>query len=115
VVGWSEAALIDAANRDEIAINPIIYSEIASGFATMAALDLRLGAQEFRRLPLPYEAGFVARRAFVEYRRRGGLRTSPLPDFYVGAHAAVADLTLPTRDATRHVGYFPRIELIVPD
>ena len=72
---WSEAALIDAANRDEIAINPIIYAEIASGFATMAALVLRLGAEEFRRLPLPYEAGFVAGRAFVEYRRRGGLRT----------------------------------------
>ena len=57
---WSEAALIDAANRDEIAINPIIYAEIASGFATMAALDRHLGEGEFRRLALPYEAGFVA-------------------------------------------------------
>ncbi len=113
---WSEAALIDAANRDQIAINPIIYAEIASGFATMAALDLlHLGAEEFRRLPLPYEAGFVAGRAFVEYRRRGGLRTSPLPDFYIGAHAAVAGLTLLTRDARRYAGYFPKVELIAPD
>ena len=112
---WSEAALIDAANRNVIAINPIIYAEIASGFATMAALDLRLGAEEFRRLPLPYEAGFVAGRAFVEYRRRGGLRTSPLPDFYIGAHAAVAGLTLLTRDARRYAGYFPKVELIAPD
>lgn len=112
---WSEAALVDAANRDAIAINPIIYAELASGFATMAALDLRLGAQELRRLPLPYEAGFVAGRAFVEYRRRGGLRTSPLPDFYIGAHAAVAGLTLLTRDARRYAGYFPRVELIAPD
>jgi predicted nucleic acid-binding protein len=112
---WSEAALMDAANRDEIAINPIIYAEIASGFATMAALDAHLGEAEFRRLPLPYEAGFVAGRAFVEYRRRGGLRTSPLPDFYIGAHAAVAGLTLLTRDAKRYAGYFPRVELIAPD
>ena len=112
---WSEAALIDAADRDEIAINPIIYAEIASGFATMAALDLRLGAEEFRRLPLPSEAGFVAGRAFVEYRRRGGLRTSPLPDFYIGAHAAVAGLALLTRDARRYAGYFPKVELIAPD
>jgi hypothetical protein len=111
---WSEAALIDAANRDAIAINPIITAEIASGFATMASLDFRLG-EELRRLPLPYEAGFVAGRAFVEYRRRGGLRTSPLPDFYIGAHAAVAGLTLLTRDARRYAGYFPRVELIAPD
>ena len=78
---WSEAALGEAADRDELVINPIIYAEIASGFMTMAELDLHLGSDAFRRLPLPYEAGFVAGRAFVEYRRRGGLRTSPLPDF----------------------------------
>lgn len=78
---WSEAALGEAADRDELVINPIIYAEIASGFMTMAELDLHLGPDMFRRLPLPYEAGFVAGRAFVEYRRRGGLRTSPLPDF----------------------------------
>ena len=106
--------MIDAANRDVIAINPIIYAEIASGFATMAALDLRLRAEEFRRLPLPYEAGFVAGRAFVEYRRRGGVRTSPLTDFYIGAHAAVAGLTLLTRDARRYAGYFPKVDLIAP-
>jgi predicted nucleic acid-binding protein len=112
---WSEAALIDAADRDEIAINPIIYAEIASGFATMATLDAHLGAGEFRRLPLPYEAGYVAGRAFVEYRRRGGVRTSPLPDFYIGAHAAVAGLALLTRDARRYASYFPRVKLIAPD
>jgi predicted nucleic acid-binding protein len=111
----SEAALIAAANRDEIAINPIIYAEIASGFATMAALDRHLGDGEFRRLELPYEAGFLAGRAFVEYRRRGGLRTSPLPDFYIGAHAAVAHLALLTRDARRYAGYFPKVQLIAPD
>ena len=112
---WSEAALIDAANCDAIAINPIIYAELASGFATMGALDRDLGVADFRRLALPYEAGFVAGRAFVEYRRRGGVRTSPLPDFYIGAHAAIAGFTLLTRDARRYAGYFPKVELIAPD
>ena len=111
---WSEAALSDAADRDEVAINPIIYAEIASGFATMSDLDRHLGAGAFRRLALPYEAGFVAGRAFVEYRRRGGVRTSPLPDFYIGAHAAVSGLSLLTRDARRYAGYFPKVPLISP-
>jgi predicted nucleic acid-binding protein len=111
---WSEAALIHAANHDEIAINPIIYAEVASGFATMASLDAHIGAGEFRRLALPYEAGFIAGRAFVDYRRRGGTRTSPLP-FYIGAHAAFAGLRLLTRDAKRYAGYFPTVELIAPD
>jgi predicted nucleic acid-binding protein len=112
---WSQAALIDAADRDEIAINPIIYAEIASGFTTMAELDHHLGAASFRRLALPSAAGFVAGRAFVEYRRRGGVRTSPLPDFYIGAHAAVAGLKLLTRDARRYTGYFPKVLLISPN
>jgi len=111
---WSEAALSDAADHDEVAINPIIFAEISSGFATMSELDRHLGADTFRRLPLPYEAGFVAGRAFVEYRRRGGVRTSPLPDFYIGAHAAVAGLRLLTRDACRYAGYFPKVRLISP-
>ncbi len=111
---WSEAALRDAVDRDEVAINPIIYAEIASGFATMSDLDRHLGTDAFRRLPLPYEAGFVAGRAFVEYRRRGGVRTSPLPDFYIGAHAAVSGLGLLTRDARRYTGYFPKVRLISP-
>jgi hypothetical protein len=113
-LAWSEAALIDAANSDEIAVNPIIYAEIAAGFATQAELDSRLDGDAFRRLELPYEAGFVAGRAFVEYRRRGGVRTSPLPDFYIGAHAAVGGLTLLTRDAKRYTGYFPKVRLIAP-
>ncbi len=112
---WSEAALRDAADRDDVAINPIIYAEIASGFATIADLDHQMGADAFRRLVLPYEAGFVAGRAFVEYRRRGGIRTSPLPDFYIGAHAAVSGLRLLTRDARRYMGYFPKVRLISPD
>jgi predicted nucleic acid-binding protein len=112
---WSEAALRGAADRDDVAINPIIYAEISSGFATMSALDRHVGADVFRRLALPYEADFVAGRAFVEYRRRGGVRTSPLPDFYIAAHAAVSGLSLLTREAHRYTDYFPKLRLISPD
>lgn len=111
---WSETALAEAADHGEIAINPIIYAEVSFGFATMDALDAALGFTDFKRLALPYEAGFVAGRAFVEYRRRGGARTSPLPDFYIGAHAAIAGLQVLTRDPRRYQGYFPSIDLIAP-
>ena len=112
--GWSEAALARVADSDEVAINPIIYAELATGFASVADLDASLGAAAFRRLVLPYEAGFIAGHAFVEYRRRGGARTSPLPDFYIGAHAAVAGLSLLTRDPRRYASYFPGVRLIAP-
>jgi len=112
---WSKTALRRAADRDEIAINPIIYAEVSVGFATIEALDAHLGDGAFRRLALPYEAGFIAGRAFVDYRRRGGQRTFPLPDFYIGAHAAVAGLSLLTRDPKRYAGYFPKVRLISPD
>jgi predicted nucleic acid-binding protein len=111
---WSGSALSAAADRDDVAINPIIYAEIAAGFSTINELDRNLGVDAFRRLPLPYEAGFIAGRAFVEYRRRGGVRTSPLPDFYLGAHAAVSGFSLLTRDARRYAGYFPKVQLISP-
>ncbi len=111
---WSRNALRQAADSDEIAINPIIYAEVSPGFATIELLDAHLGDGAFRRLALPYEAGFIAGRAFVDYRRRGGQRTSPLPDFYIGAHAAVAGLSLLTRDPRRYAGYFPRVQLISP-
>jgi predicted nucleic acid-binding protein len=112
---WSEAALAEAADQDELAINPIIHAEIASGFATMADLDDRLGVEVFRRLALPYDAGFIAGRAFVDDRRRGGLRTSSLSDFYIGAHAALGGFGLLTRDARRYAGYFPKVRLISPN
>jgi len=110
---WAGAALSHAADHGEIAINPIIYAEIAAGFETLAGLQA-LGMEEFRRLPLPYEAAFVAGRAFVEYRRRGGQRRSPLPDFYIGAHAAVTGMKLLTRDARRYASYFPAVALVTP-
>ena len=111
---WSAAALTDAADRDEVAINPIIFAEISIGYATQAALDSALAPTGLHKLPLPFEAAFVAGKAFLDYRRRGGARTSPRPDFYIGAHAAVSGLTLLTRDATRYRSYFPHVDLIAP-
>jgi predicted nucleic acid-binding protein len=111
---WSGQALVDALDSDEVAINPIIYAELAAGFAVIEDLDGALGFSDFKRLPLPYEAGFVAGRVFVEYRRRGGTRVSPLPDFYVGAHAALSGFALLTRDRKRYQSYFPSVRLIAP-
>lgn len=112
---WSEAALAEVADSDEVAINPIIYAEIAAGFASARELDAQLEVGAFRKLVLPYEAGFIAGRAFVEYLRRGGSRRSPLPDFYIGAHAAVEGMRLLTRDVKRYVTYFPSVVLIRPE
>ena len=114
---WAERsghALADAADRAELAINPIIYAEISVGFPTEAALEKVLGSAGLRRLDLPYGAAFVAGKAFLDYRRRGGVRSSPLPDFYIGAHAAIAGLSLLTRDLSRYRSYFPKVELLTP-
>ena len=111
---WSINALAEAADRDDVAINPIIYAEVSVTFSSEAALEARLEPARLRRLPLPYASAFVAGKAFLEYRRRGGERRSPLPDFYIGAHAAVSGLALLTRDPRRYRGYFPSLVVIAP-
>lgn len=110
----SGQALSNAADRAELAINPIIYAEISIGFPNETSLENVLGSTGLRRLDLPYAAAFVAGKAFLEYRRRGGARSSPLPDFYIGAHAAIAGLPLLTRDLSRYQTYFPKVELLTP-
>jgi predicted nucleic acid-binding protein len=112
---WSAATLADAATWSRLAINPIIYAEVSVGFESIEDLDVALPSADFIRLPLPYEAGFLAGKCFLRYRRAGGARRSPLPDFYIGAHAAVNGLTLLTRDARRYRTYFPTLVLIAPD
>ena len=97
-----------------LVINPIVYTELSIGFDTIEELDAALTPMAIEREPLPFPAGFVAGRAFLDYRRRGGTRTSPLPDFYIGAHAAVAGYRLLTRDDRRYRSYFPRLDLIAP-
>lgn len=111
---WSSQALETAANESPLAINALIYAEVSIGYQRVEDLELALPSSTFRREPLPYEAGFLAGKVFRQYRRRGGVRTSPLPDFYIGAHAAVADFRILTRDPRRYRTYFPTVELIGP-
>ncbi|MGO9078520.1 MAG: type II toxin-antitoxin system VapC family toxin [Streptosporangiaceae bacterium] len=111
---WSEDALAQARDDGPLIISPIVYAEVSIGFDRIEDLDDAVPASEFEREPLPYEAGFVAGKAFLAYRKRGGQRRSPLPDFYIGAHAAVCRYRLLTRDATRYRTYFPSLELVAP-
>lgn len=111
---WSRAQLERLAESHTLIINPIIYSEISIGFDRIEDLDRALPEEFFRREPLPWEAGFLAGKCFLKYRKSGGARRSPLPDFYIGAHAAVSGLTLLTRDGKRYKTYFPKLALIAP-
>ena len=112
---WSEAALETCADDGHLHINPIIYAEVSIAYRRIEELELVLPASLFIRTALPWEAAFLAGKCFEAYRRRGGARRSPLPDFYIGAHAAVAGMRLLTRDAGRYGAYFPRLRLITPD
>lgn len=111
---WSMQALAECANQTGLVINPIIYAEVSVGYATIEALNAALPVSYYTRAPLPWEAGFLAGKCFLEYRRRGGLRPTPLPDFYVGAHAAVESLAVLTRDVSRYRTYFPGLEILGP-
>jgi predicted nucleic acid-binding protein len=111
---WSSAALAAAVRGGPVLVNPIIYAEVSVGYDRIEDLDDALPAEIFRREPLPYAAGFLAGKAYRDYRRRGGARTSPLPDFFIGAHAAISDLSLLTRDAGRYRTYFPTVRVLAP-
>jgi predicted nucleic acid-binding protein len=111
---WSSSALARAAETDVLIINPLIYAEVSVRFERIEDLDAALPPSFFRRDGLPWEAGFLAGKCFRTYRRGGGARRSPLPDFYVGAHAAVRGHALLTRDSTRYRTYFPTLEVIAP-
>jgi predicted nucleic acid-binding protein len=111
---WSEEALLSAVGTEDLAINPIIYAELAPAYRTERELERALRGWTLERLVLPYEAGFLAGQAFIRYRERGGQRRSPLPDFYIGAHAQVAQVSLLTRDAVRYRTYFPKVKLVTP-
>lgn len=111
---WSAEALAERTDRDVVAINPIIYAEVSIGFVRIEELEDALPTSTFHRLAIPWEAAFLAGKCFVAYRRRGGVRSSPLPDFYIGAHASVSGMTLLTRDAARYRTYFPKLDLIAP-
>jgi hypothetical protein len=111
---WSEATMRRLADETALVINPLIYAEVSVRYETVEELEAVVPTDVFRRDSLPYEAALLAGKCFRTYRRRGGTRTSPLPDFYIGAHAAVCGYRLLTRDAARYQSYFPSVELIAP-
>ena len=112
---WSATQLACVAEREDLAINPVIYAELAAGFERESQLERALKPWPLARLALPYTAGFKAGQAFLRYRREGGMRRSPLPDFYIGAHAESERLPLLTRDPARYRRYFPKLRLLAPD
>lgn len=111
---WSASMLERAAESGRLVINPLVYAEVSAGFDTIEALDDALPAEYYTREALPWEAAFLAARAFVRYRRRRGAKSAPLPDFYIGAHAAIRRHSLLTRDARRYRNYFPTVQIIAP-
>ncbi|MBV8122007.1 MAG: type II toxin-antitoxin system VapC family toxin [Alphaproteobacteria bacterium] len=112
---WSAQAIEEAADRSRLVINPVIYAEVSVRYSRIEELDAALPKTMFDREAIPYEAAFLAGKSFLTYRQRGGARRSPLSDFFIGAHAAVAGYGLMTRDPTRYRTYFPRLLLIAPD
>jgi predicted nucleic acid-binding protein len=111
---WSSAVLASVSTTAALVINPVVFAEVSVAFARIEDVDEALSGTVFRREPLSYEAAFLAGKAFVRYRRRGGVRSSPLPDFFIGAHAATAGYRLLTRDPRRYRNQFPTLELVSP-
>lgn len=112
---WSSAALERAADKPRMVINAIVYAEVSARYSRIEDLEAALPVAMIEREPIPYTAAFLAAKAFLAYRRRGGTKQSPLPDFFIGAHAAVAGYRLLTRDTARYRTYFPTLGLICPD
>jgi len=111
---WSSEALAAAAESGPMYVNQIVYAEVSIRFSRIEALEDALPPNDFRRAPLPWTAAFLAGKALVAYRRNRGTSSVPLPDFFIGAHAAVADLALLTRNDRRYRTYFPTVELVSP-
>lgn len=112
--GRALAALAEWGGRGDLLIDDIVYAELSVGFARIEELDAALAGAGFVIAPLPREALFLAGKAFLAYRRRGGAKTAPLPDFLIGAHAAVAGLPLLTRDPSRVRAAFPTVRIVEP-
>lgn len=113
--GWSSDALAQATDTGPLYINPIIYSEVSVRFTTIEALEDALPPQDYRREAVPWAAAFLAGKVYLDYRRNQGTKSTTLPDFFIGAHAAIADLELLTRDVGRYRTYFPTVVLVAPN
>ncbi len=111
---WSIGQLRAQAQVHELAINPVIHAELSLAFRTLETLEAAVRQMRLMMAEIPRAALFLAGKAFLRYRRGGGRKSNVLPDFFVGAHAAVAQFALLTRDAARYRTYFPNVELITP-
>jgi len=111
---WSESKLAEYSSITKLFINSVVYSEVSIGFKRIEDLELGLNRGGFEMLEIPKEALFLAGKAFLNYRKNRGTKRSPLPDFYIGAQAAILDLDLITRDESRYRTYFPTVNLISP-
>jgi len=114
-VEWSSNALARAGDAGPLFINPVIYAEVSVRFGHIEDLEDALPPSDYGRLALPWESAFLAGKVFLDYRRNSGTRSSTLPDFFIGAHAAVAELGLLTRDTARYRTYFPTVRLLTPE
>jgi predicted nucleic acid-binding protein len=112
---WSVEILEKYSESHRLIINSIIYAEISIGFEQIEELEAVLKVGDFKLATIPKEALFLAGKAFLKYRRQKGPRLSPLPDFFIGAHAAVAGINLLTRDTNRIASYFPLVKLVSPN
>jgi len=111
---WSENAVEEAAESHRLVINQIIYAEISIRFSSIEELEEALPSALVQREQIPFEAAFLAGKCFADYRRRGGSKASALPDFFIGAHAAVSGYRLITRDVSRFKTYFPKLDVVSP-
>jgi predicted nucleic acid-binding protein len=112
---WSSEALVRLGSEGPLVINAVIYAEISHRYSAKEGLDRALPEDEFMRENIPWTAAFLAGKVFSEYRHRGGRRRSPLPDIFIGAHAAVSGMRLLTRDVSRYRTYFPKVDLVAPE
>jgi predicted nucleic acid-binding protein len=111
---WSADAIERAADTARLVINPVIYAEVSVRYRRIEDLDAALPRTMFEREAVPFEAAFLAGKAYLAYRRRGGTKRSPLPDFFIGAHAAIAGYRMLTRDAAPYRAYFPGLDVMAP-
>jgi predicted nucleic acid-binding protein len=111
---WSIGQLRTQAQVHALAINPVIYAEMSLSFSTLEALEAVVGRMQLELHEVPRPALFLAGKAFAQYRRRGGTKTQVLPDFFIGAHAAIQGWPLLTRDAARYRSYFPGLQVLAP-
>ena len=111
---WSSKKLSELSLHNRLQINPVIYSEVSISFERIEDLDNALTESFFIREQIPWEAAFLAGKCFLKYRRSGGARSFPLPDFFIGSHASIRNMSLLTRDTRRYGEYFPKLKIISP-